>query len=210
MRRSGSSLAQVERKARKLEREVGALRFEFHSQDPAVFSSLLDWKTAQYRRTRRLEILATSWVVNLLETVRQTDTPGFGGPLSALYAGDQLVAVHLGLRSRTALHIWFPAYNLRFERFSPGLVLLLRLAEACAARGMARIDFGHGEERYKSNFKTGHIAIAEGAVGRGFLRSTLHATWYRTKRLIRSSRWRRQLEAPLVASQKFRQWVAFR
>ena len=84
------------------------------------------------------------------------------------------------------------------------------LAEACAARGMARIDFGRGEERYKSNFKTGHIAIAEGAVSRAFLRSTLHATWYHTKRRIRSSRWRRQLETPLVATQKFRQWVSFR
>ena len=128
MKRSGSSLAQVERKARKLERELGALRFEFHSLEPAVFAALLDWKTAQYRRTRRLEIFATSWVVNLLETVRQIDTAGFGGPLSALYAGDHLLAVHLGLRTRNALHIWFPAYNLQFERFSPGLVLLLRLA----------------------------------------------------------------------------------
>lgn len=210
LKKSGSSLSQVERKARKLEREVGPLRFEPHSEDPAVFEALVRWKTAQHQRTNVLEIMQHDWVRNLLLSIRNCDSPGFAGRFSALYAGDELVAVHLGLRSRSILHMWFPAYNVDFEKYSPGLVLLLRLFETCEDWGLSRVEFGPGEERYKQNFKTGDHDIAEGMVSQNRMESALRAGWYATKTKIRSSRWRHQLEAPLVATRRLRQWLAFR
>ncbi|QDU40119.1 hypothetical protein Mal4_44740 [Maioricimonas rarisocia] len=210
MRKQGSSMAQAERKGRKLAREIGPLRFEYHTREANVFAALVDWKTAQHRRTNVLEVFRTEWLNNLLEALRVVDEPSFAAPLSALYAGDELVAVHLGLCSPAALHIWFPAYNVEYERYSPGLVLLLQMAEHVAGRGVTRVDFGRGEERYKQQFKTGDVAIAEGKVSLSPLRAAAHQAWYHTKRRIRSSPWRRQLEAPLLATRRVRQWLAFR
>jgi CelD/BcsL family acetyltransferase involved in cellulose biosynthesis len=210
VKQSGSSLSQIERKARKLGREVGPLRFEWHDPAPEIMASLVDWKSAQHHRTQVLEIFRYSWVKNLLEELKSFATPAFEAPLAALYAGDKLVAVHLGIRSQNALHIWFPAYNVVYENYSPGLILLLKLAESAADRGTNRIDLGPGEERYKQNFKSGDLQVSEGMVSQSPLTSAARAMWYRTKQRIRRSRFRAPLEAPLVATRRLRQWMAFK
>ena len=120
-RNAGSSaIAQVRRKARKIAREVGPLRFELHTSDEQVWQALLKWKTAQHRQTGVLQVLKYPWVVALLQRLRRTQSEKFSGLLSALYAGNQLAAVHLGLKGSNALHIWFPAYNSRLGRYSVG------------------------------------------------------------------------------------------
>lgn len=210
LRKSGSTWTQTERKARKLEREVGPLRFEWQANDSRVFAALVDWKSHQHRRTGVLEIFKRPWVTNLLESLRQTQTPDFSAPLSALYAGDKVVAVHLGLCSSRALHIWFPTYDTQYEAYSPGLILLIRLAEAAAERGVTRIDFGPGEERYKQNFSTGEFPLAEGLVTASPLEARLRRAWFQTKRLIRESPYRKQLEQPLLLTRRLRQWLSFR
>lgn len=210
IRSQGSSLTQVERKGRKLAREVGPLRFEYHTTDDQAFRALLDWKTEQHRRTKVLQVLKVDLVVNLLDRLRHVQTEQFQGVFSVLYAGEHLTAVHLGLCSSAALHIWFPAYQVEYEQYSPGLVLLLEMAKNSAARGVQRIDFGKGTERYKVNFKSADTRIAEGAVDCRWLTRNVRRGWYDTKRWIRTSPWRDQLEVPLSASRRLRQWMAFR
>ncbi len=210
LKKRGSSLSHTERKSRKLAREIGPLRFEFHSTDDEAFQNLIKWKTAQHDRTGVLKVLEVDWVYQLLDQLRKIQTDSFGGQFSTLHAGDELVAVHLGLRSRSALHIWFPSYNLQYEKYSPGLVLLLEMAKASAEINLKRIDLGRGEERYKANFGTGVIPITEGSVDIRPISGNLHKQWFHTKQWIRSSPYRKQLEIPLTASRKLRQWLAFR
>ncbi len=209
VKKNGSSLKQVERKSRKMAREVGELKFEFHSTDECSFQKLIEWKSEQHHRTGVLQIMKVEWVTALLNLLRQTDTNGFKGQFSTLHAGDNLVAVHLGLRSKSVLHIWFPAYNVQFEKYSPGLVLLLEMAKQSAEENLVRVNMGKGEERYKANFKTGDIPIAEGTVDLRPLSPQLRRGWFNIKRWIRTSPYRKQLEIPLTASRKLRQWNAF-
>ncbi len=210
VRKRGSSLTQVERKKRKMEREIGPLRFDFHSKDINAFNALLKWKSEQHQRTGVLQIMKIAWVPALLELIGKTQVHDFKGQLSTLHAGENLVAVHLGLRNDFALHIWFPTYNMRFEKYSPGLILLLEMAKQAAAENLNRIELGRGGERYKANFKTNDRQIAEGAIDNRLISSQLRRGWFRTKRWIRSSSYRRQLEFPLNACRKLRQWKAFR
>src|SRR5262249_3335745 len=50
-RRAGSEqLTQALRKGRKARRELGAVRFEAHTEDPAALERLIEWKRDQYRR----------------------------------------------------------------------------------------------------------------------------------------------------------------
>jgi CelD/BcsL family acetyltransferase involved in cellulose biosynthesis len=210
-REEGCALfSQVERKARKLAREVGPLRFEMRTQNPAAFDALLEWKSAQHRRTGVLEVLRVDWVRTVLERLWHTQDDSFSAPLSALYAGDELAAVHLGLSSRRALHVWFPTFDLRFGKYTPGLILFLEMARAAAAAGIERIDLGKGSKRYKQSLRSGNLMLAEGGVDVRPVLLTARRSWHRAKQRMKSSRWRAQLEIPLTASRRVRQWWAFR
>lgn len=207
---NGSSLSDAERKGRKLGREVGPLRFVWHDESPDVLERLMEWKSAQHRRTKVLEIFRHEWLRNLLANLQAEQSPEFSAPVSALYAGDRLVAAHLGLMTRRMLHWWFPTYDVEFEKYSPGLTLLLHVAEQAAARGLQRIELGPGESRYKDNFKSGDRPVYEGMVSRNPLTLAARSAWYHTKRYIRESKYRARLEAPLTATRRMRQWMAFR
>ncbi len=210
IKNKGTSLSQIERKSRKICREVGPLNFVLHSQDDSTFQALLRWKHDQHVKTGVLEVLKIKWVTDLLESIRKTQTKTFAGQLSALYSGNYLIAVHLGIRSQTALHIWFPAYSVEFEKYSPGMILLQEMAKVLAVENLQRIDFGRGEEQYKTNLQTGTSRIAEGAINFNPFSNTFRKNWFITKRWIRSSPYRRQLELPLIASRKIRQRLNFK
>jgi CelD/BcsL family acetyltransferase involved in cellulose biosynthesis len=152
------------RKGRNLEREIGPVRFEFHTVESEPYRALIDWKSSQVRRNRKRCVFDWPWVLQSLEELRVTENEACAGTLSALYAGKHLVAAHLGLRSREVLHWWITAYNPEFSRYSPGSVLLVRLIEEAARRGLQRIDLGKGDEPYKATFQSGARPLASGAI----------------------------------------------
>lgn len=162
-RRAGvRELAGVQRKMRKLEREHGPLRFALATDDGDALATLVRWKREQYVRSGVVDVLADPWIRRALSLAQRTQGDRFAGLLSCLYSGDRLIAAHLGIRSSSVWHWWFPAYDPDLARYSPGLVLLLRMIEAAPALGVSVIDLGKGEERYKRSLMTGSIAIATG------------------------------------------------
>ncbi|MFD0144626.1 MULTISPECIES: GNAT family N-acetyltransferase [unclassified Streptomyces] len=161
-------------KERRLGRQVGPTRFVFDERDPAALRTLMAWKSAQYRRTGRRDRFAKEWINTLVRRLHELRAPGCSGVLSVLYAGDRPVAAHFGLRSRTVLSCWFPSYDPEFAKYSPGLVLHLRMAEAAAAAGIGMLDLGRGDAEYKDALKTGELTVYEGSVTRPGLRAGLH------------------------------------
>lgn len=169
-----SFVRDLQRKQRRLERDVGELRFVLGARDPAAFRALLGWKSAQYRRTGRSDRLAAPWVGRLLGELIETRCDGFSGLLAVLYADGRPVAGHLMLRMDGVLAGWFPAYDPRFATFSPGLVSRLRMAEAAAAAGVQLIDMARGPMAYKESFKSRDIYVAEGRITRRSPAVVLH------------------------------------
>jgi CelD/BcsL family acetyltransferase involved in cellulose biosynthesis len=168
--RSPQLCRNVERKARKLAREVGQLRFVPDARDESAFRALIAWKSAQYRRTAQVDIFARPWVAGLTEALFSTRNSHFGGLLSVLYAGDVPVAAHFGLRSAHVLAHWFPAYDTSFSGYSPGLIMHMRIAEFTPSAGIRVIDMGTGVQRYKEELKSGEIFVGGGTVtGRSLL-----------------------------------------
>lgn len=84
--------------------------------------------------------------------------------LSVLYAGDRMVAAHFGMRSATVWHYWFPAYDPAYAKYSPGVILLLKMAESAPAQGLKIIDLGCGEHSYKWRLMNGFVPTAKGSV----------------------------------------------
>ena len=153
---------------RRIERAIGPLRLELDSHDPAAYERLVQLKSMQFVRTLGPQgnPFLQPWFSQTLSAAFETRTPLFAGQLSALYAGDRLVACHLGLRSGPVCHIWFITYDPEYSAYSPGLLLLMGMAEAAEAAGLSLFDLGRGEQSYKQRFQTGFVPLGEGAVSR--------------------------------------------
>ena len=59
-------ISQALRKMRKVENQLGPLRFEPHTTDESVFQSMLRWKAQQYYRSNQTDVFQFPWVVELL------------------------------------------------------------------------------------------------------------------------------------------------
>ncbi len=104
-----------------------------------------------------------------------------------MYVGDKLAAINFGLRNGSVLHGWITAFNLEFGKFSPGLMLIVKLAQQAEELGIARIDMGRGDESFKRNFSSGVTRVAEGAVDRRLVVGAMQHGWVRGKELLRGT-----------------------
>lgn len=163
-RAQSSIIRETKRKQRKMARDLGDIRFVFESNDDFVFDQLLQWKSAQRRKTSTFDVLQMEWARNVLENLRTIQTDHFRGCLSALYAGDRLVAAHFGLISHKVMHLWFPAYNVEYASYSPGVCLILNMLEEADTRGISRFDLGKGDERFKQRLANGMTNVLQGVV----------------------------------------------
>jgi CelD/BcsL family acetyltransferase involved in cellulose biosynthesis len=153
-------------KERKLGRDLGEVHYVHDQRDPAALHTLMEWKSAQYRRTGRSDRFSKAWIVELAEHLFHSRSDTFAGLLSVLYAGDRPVAAHFGMRSPSVLACWFPAYDPAYSKYSPGLILHLKMAEAAACEGNAYLDLGRGAKDYKESLKTRDLMVSEGWVTR--------------------------------------------
>jgi len=208
-RGNSKTFKDLRRRARKLERTLGPLRVDLYSTDEHVFQTLLDWKSKQYQRTNAADIFSFPWTVALLRYILPQRSEGFSGMMSALYAGDTLAAIHLGMRSHDVLHGWFPTYDRDLRQYSPGLLLWLEIAKLGAADGIRRIDFGKTDEPYKLKLASGAVPVGEGTVDLRPLSRAIRTTWRHTYDWLRESPLRRPLRAPAAAAYRLREWMAF-
>jgi CelD/BcsL family acetyltransferase involved in cellulose biosynthesis len=126
---------------------------------------MFEWKRRQYRETGAVDFLAQSEPRAYLEAlVHKNLGRDFAGVLSALWAGTELLSVHLGMRAGGVLHWWFPTFDRRFAEYAPGRLMLLHLAEAAPDVGIDRIDLGKGVADYKQRTMTGAFDVCEGFV----------------------------------------------
>ncbi len=209
--RDGSrTLRELPRKVRKVEREVGPVRFELRAADREILATLLRWKRDQYRRTRVTDVFAYSWTVQLLERIVGEQKESFTAILASLYFADRLVAIELMLRSYDVLHGWFPAYDPAYGHYSPGKILVFELARAMPSHGLRRYHMGKGEAQHKNSFANGAIPLAAGSVALHPLGRMLRHGWHRTRNVVHRSR----LLAPARLlgrwTRPLRGWLAFR
>jgi CelD/BcsL family acetyltransferase involved in cellulose biosynthesis len=151
---------------RRLEREVGPLRFEAHVSSEPILRQLVHWSDKkQGRDSGEVPSSEPTWVYRVLEKVLFTQKERFCGMLSVLYAGEELVAAHFGMRSGTYLYSWWPGYNPHFEKYSPGIILMLKIAEASSLLGLRFIDLGLVNQwQYKQRLMNTEITVAAGSV----------------------------------------------
>jgi len=187
-RKAGSDEVQEAlRKTRKIQRDVAPLDLELRSTDPAVFRTLIAWKRLQLKAQDLGDSFADAWVLPLLERIVNTETENFSGMMSVLRAGDEIVAINLGMRSRDIFHGWVTTYNRRFAKYSPGLMMAMQLAQSAQERGIRRIEMGCGGEAFKKSLASGTHSFASGSIDlRPVTRVATHG-WMLAKEMLRKT-----------------------
>lgn len=209
-RAAGSDvIAKTNQKARKCEREVGPLTFEFDCTDDELFATLRRWKSAQYERTGLADVFAFGWTVDLLNHLRRNQSTALACPMSVLRVAGKPACIALSLQAGGVLHCWFIAYDPQLAQYSPGAIFFLRLAETAAGLGIRRIDLGKGDERYKWSLASGGICVWEGTVGARSLPLLLRGAWRKTRNWVGNSPLRQATVLPARLVRPLRHWLAY-
>ena len=164
---------ETERKARKLDREVGELRLEHDSRNPGLLSKLISWKSDQYRRTGHVDRFGLPWIPRLLHELLATRSDRLSGMLSVLYAGEEPVSIQFGLRAGGILVGWFTGYDHRFGKYSPGLLQIRMMTETLCTLGIHTV-YMTGAKHSAQIFKTHDMPLAEGVATDWSLLGTTH------------------------------------
>src|SRR5262249_25997343 len=161
-RAASSTVKSVQRKQRKLSREAGEVTFEFDSKRRGDMELLMRWKSRQYRRTGRSDRFSRSWFVAAFEELTEISTADFSGILSVLSVDGRPIAMQQALHANGVFSHWFPAYDVTFAPYSPGLVCMFEFLRAASKCGANEVDLGKGHARYKEFLKDGGRVVAEG------------------------------------------------
>ncbi len=148
--------------ARKLEREQGAVDFQFHDKDLDCRSFLMKWKSEQYRASGLVDLFSFPWITTAIDSLTRRQSSNFKAGYSSLRVGGELAAVHFGMSANGVLHYWWPTYNPKFSKYSVGIILLLKILEVCEENKIQRVDLGKGDASYKSRLMNGADSVAEG------------------------------------------------
>jgi CelD/BcsL family acetyltransferase involved in cellulose biosynthesis len=159
-------LKDLDKRRRKVQREVGPLRFEAHCRSTAAFEKLIAWKRALLRATGQTDIFEAGWPLRLLSDLFTARDPDFGAVLFTLSVGDQLAAAHLHLRSRHTIHAWIIGHDHAMDAYSPGLILFQEILRWMDDTPFSYLDFGGGDYRFKQQFSNAGREIGHGFVGR--------------------------------------------
>lgn len=154
----------IARRLRQAERDFGPAHFVFGDPTGDHYATLKAWKGRQYRATGKLDVLSVGWADRLLGDLRRREGSEFGTLTAALYFGERLAAVEIGLKAGGVYHSWFPAYDSEFARVSPGLLLIHGIIEHAERLGLARIDLGRGHAQYKKYYASYEVPLDTGRV----------------------------------------------
>ena len=147
---------------RAMERTFGTVSLEWNSSQPAQIGRLIEWKSRKYHGTSLL--FSDPTARGIVEELAASDNEDCRGVVSVLFAGEQPAAAHLGLLGPQSLAGWFMSYDPALDRFAPGMMLWLPLAQAARERGISRIDLGAGQDTYKFGLSNDSYMVAGGAV----------------------------------------------
>lgn len=162
--------ADINRRQRQLERDLGAVTFQFDDPDPETLIQCMAFKSQQYKSSGEVDIFARPENVRFFQELAKRKLI----TISSLRREDQLMAATICAVDRPSLYYWIPAYDAAFRKHSPEMLLLGFLLEESFKQGYEEFNFPTGNESYKWNFATHTRLISE--VGQKPLHRRIMAT----------------------------------
>jgi len=161
----------------KLGREIGEVRMVAPDRSREAFDQVIAWKREQLARTGLHDFMRPDWTRDLLLDLFQRQTGDFQGLLVSLYAGDNLVAGHFGVRLGAVFHPWIASTNPAFGAWSPGHLFFQRAIAAMPGLGLERYDLAPGHDHYKRTYAFEQTEVRGGAVTASLMASSVEGAW---------------------------------
>jgi CelD/BcsL family acetyltransferase involved in cellulose biosynthesis len=195
---AGSETVEKSQQKMRAWQRTGNVRFDLRNNSAEQLAQLFTWKQQQYQ-ARNLSVPLENWKVpQLWRYWIDHRTDHFEGFLSALWWNDQPTALAYSIRHGSSAHCAFIAYDRTYSKYSPGLLLLLKLAEGLASEGVYELHLGRGEERFKSSLATHAWEVAEGVIGASPWQTNWLQSWEASRHRMKNSAivpWIRSLRA---------------
>ncbi len=152
------------RQINQLERDGIKLELTGGRPDDADFRLLSDWKSAQFQRTGRIDLINKQVTASLLETASRYASEEVSGYMVGLRGNGELLAGHVGLRSGTRFHPWIAAYRPDFAHNSPGSMILYKAITKMPEFGLQVYELAGGHDHYKKYFARNRQATLSGTL----------------------------------------------
>lgn len=158
-----------DRKRRRKAESLGPRRTEFRCQDPDVFAQLFEWKREKFADSAKYDVLGAKWtgafIRKLWDDANSVESGAANAlrcEMHALFFGDDVAAIDLGLTDGHTFHSWMVGYNPQHASLAPGIQLLEDLINAAPELGYRRIDLGPGIDGYKRHYATQSVSVISG------------------------------------------------
>jgi CelD/BcsL family acetyltransferase involved in cellulose biosynthesis len=135
---------------RNVEKDFGGFVFTWERVTPEVMDWVITRKREQYRESGMHDVFGCGWTRAMLDALAADEAGGYGLRAGVFRHDGRIVAAEIGLMGGGEVHLWFPAYDPAYYRYSVGILLAVAIIKAAADLGLHRVDFGTGGEDYKA------------------------------------------------------------
>jgi CelD/BcsL family acetyltransferase involved in cellulose biosynthesis len=181
----------------------GNLSMVVYSEKAAAlkaFQAFLDTYDRQWATADRPHMFSRQPNREYYRCVLESLLPSGWLHFSSLNLDSKPIAWHFGFIYNSRFWYIKPAYDVEWQSYSPGTVLLLRLIEASIQRGLSYFDFTWGNESYKRHYATAQDCVYRRTWYPGTLRGGACRAWDMVLRPKLRELKRRVLRRPLPPS----------
>jgi CelD/BcsL family acetyltransferase involved in cellulose biosynthesis len=179
-----STFREAAKKRRKIQRELGEIRFEAWTDDATALEQMLTWKRLQTERTGQPDIYGRQWVRDVVQKIFESKNPACRSYFMAMYAGDRHISNLLCIASQEVAHAWITSYDPALEQYSPGLVMWMDFLANAGASGFREVDFGAGDYRFKLATSNSKRLLTNGYAARVCVAGLVRGAEYKVRRTM--------------------------
>ena len=154
----------IRRCERNVEKDFGGFAFTWERVTPEVLDWVLGIKRTQYKHCGLHDVFNCGWTLDLLRDLAAYDDDAYGLRAGVFRHEGRVVAAEIGLLGSGEVHLWFPAYDPAYYRYSIGILLVVQMMRHLAPNGIKRFDFGTGGEEYKDPLTVHADHVCEGVL----------------------------------------------
>jgi len=154
----------IRRCERNVEKDFGGFAFTWERVTPEVLDWVLEIKRSQYKHCGLHDVFDCGWTLDLLRDLAACDDEAYGLRAGVFRHEGRVVAAEIGLLGADEVHLWFPAYDPAYYRYSIGILLVVQMIRHLAPNGIKRFDFGTGGEDYKDPLTVHADQVGEGVL----------------------------------------------
>ena len=181
--RGSNEMQEADKNYHRIERDVGAVKLVLNYHQEDMLTSFLRWKEQEAKTTGLVNRWGAKWIEPTLRAALQEKQMPFMGICAGLYAGNQLVAVEIGLRSQQVYQSLGGAFDPNYLRYAPSQSIRFTFLRWAAEHGIQRIDLGHGKEEYKIRLATGEHMLAEGSIAVTPFTQFTRSVWWKVRKI---------------------------